>query len=64
MLVVVFLTGAKLLAKALLVNDTLRTFKIGDNPIDPESAYALLRAIADNERSAMEDLDLTVRNIF
>jgi len=54
-------SGALALAKGLEVNDTLRTLKIANNPLRPEGTLALVSAILKNEKSAIDNLDLSVR---
>ena len=50
-----------MLAKGLEVNDTLKTLKIGQNPIGNAGAMALIQAVGRNHNSAMEDFDVKVR---
>ena len=51
-----------MLAKGLEVNDTLKTLKIGNNPIGNDGAMSLIRAITKNHNSAIEDFDVKVRH--
>ena len=53
-----------MLAKGLEVNDTLKTLRIGKNPIGNAGAMALIQAIMKNPNSAIEDFDIKVSDIF
>jgi len=52
-----------MLAKGLEVNDTLKTLRIGRNPIGNSGAMALIQAITKNHNSAIEDFDIKVSEL-
>ena len=52
--------GAAKLNKGLMMNETLRVLRLGQNPMQSQGAYLILLAVKNNPSIALVEIELTV----
>lgn len=52
--------GAAKLSKGLIVNETLKVLRLGQNPMQSQGAYLILMAVKNNTNIALIEIELTV----